>query len=135
MPTPQSSMFMLNIKLYFQCHSSAEYIRGSEFPIVVVFCTSLEGELNDKVISRCMSQLIMICIESEVKKFFDSDENCYSFAYKIDVFGKNFFYNITSEPFTKHICFLKILTQTFASQKGQHISEAPRICKRKLKLS
>ncbi len=47
-------------------------MRGFEIPVLVVFGSSLAGSINDNVISRCISNLIMVLKEEHAKNLRDS---------------------------------------------------------------
>ncbi len=68
-------------------------MKGSEFPMVVIFTTFIEGPHNENIFSRCKSSLIVVCNEEHAKKIVPEHQEC-SFAYIIPVHGNwNWFKN------------------------------------------
>ncbi len=61
------------------------WLRGFEIPVLVVFGSSLAGSINDNVISRCISNLIMVFKEEHVRNLRDSH-----FYMKKEISGKYF---------------------------------------------
>ena len=70
-------------------HSSDEYIKGFEVPLLVLFTTNLEGSHNERVISRCMSELVVVCGTDSVERFFARGQYSNHYSMKIDISGKS----------------------------------------------
>ena len=65
------------------------YIQGFEVPLLVLFTTNFEGDHNERVISRCMSKLIVVCNNASVDRFFDEGQHRNNFSVNIEVSGIN----------------------------------------------
>ena len=71
------------------CLFRDHYIQGFEVPLLVLFTTNLEGDHNERVISRCMSKLIVVCSHSSVGRFFGEGQHSNNFSMKIGISGTN----------------------------------------------
>ncbi len=81
-----------------------DYIKGSEVPILVLFCSSVSGPHNENVFSRCKSKLIVISNEDQAHKIVPSKE-C-DFARIIPVYGK-FYIQATISLFYNKLLYSK----------------------------
>ena len=75
-------------KTYFHL-SSDQYIQGFEVPFLVLFTTNLEGSHNERVLSRCMTELVVICSGNSVQRLFKAVQHSDQFCIKIDISGKH----------------------------------------------